>query len=266
MLGYHAKSPYNKSIREGLKNGIKTFQVMCSSPQRFEPPRPDVIMASVSSPIEKLLVHGPYWANISKDMGESIVQGTFKYYKLLSQYLQLLGPGRSLMVTHVGSRGTSSYENSVNYMKTWIEKWLKATESNSSILCLENDAGSRNGCKMGNLDLLSDIVKEFNSPRLGICIDTEHAYANGVKLSDLVNYLQYTRAVHLNAIPSNVKFGEHLDRHSETLLRDSKDGTLMELLAFVESIPNSIPIVLERADTKIALQDVEYLRSLYDTF
>jgi endonuclease IV len=59
---------------------------------------------------------------------------------------------------------------------------LKKTPSESTFL-MENAAG-QNGKIGGNLEELRWLLDQVNSPRLGWCLDTCHAFAGGYSLSD----------------------------------------------------------------------------------
>ena len=93
-----------------------------------------------------------------------------------------------------------------------------------------------------------------------MCLDTQHAYAAGDELFS-VNYRNNISMVHLNAIPKNVAYGGHLDRHSYTPLVESKNGInfIKKILALIQP---STPIILERMDYNIVIKDIQLLKAM----
>jgi endonuclease IV len=126
-------------------------------------------------------------------------------------------------------------------------------------ILIENDAGGKDN-PAPKLVHLNKVVKDLKSrlvTNIGICLDTEHAYASGDSLTPLDK--SSIDLVHLNAIPSNVRFGSHLDRHSTTALANSKNGT-----GFIRKILNGLnsgtPVILERMDCNIIHRDLRFLK------
>ncbi len=121
-------------------------------------------------------------------------------------------------------------------------------------LCLENTAGSMSSFSPDTSDL--DWISQKRIPWLGFCFDTEHAYAAG----EDVNRLNYWNAdiIHLNGIPPYVLRGGHLDRHSWTPLRKSKE---VKFINKVIEYAEDKPLVLERYDHDVVLDDIEFLKN-----
>lgn len=126
-------------------------------------------------------------------------------------------------------------------------------------LLVENDCGGKNN-PAPSIAMIAKVVKALKKAGLdiGMCVDTEHAYAAGDSLFPM-NYKDVVDLVHLNAIPKNVRYGGHLDRHSQTALSQSKNGT-----GFVKKIISSIkpgtPLILERTEYDIIQQDMSFLK------
>lgn len=109
---------------------------------------------------------------------------------------------------------------------------------------------------MGDLVKIKEVM---NSNSVGLCIDTQHAYAAGQDL----NKLPYDKAdvIHMNAVPPYVKHGGHLDRHSFTPLFKSKEGT--EFVSIIKkTVSTAVPIIMERRDLEISIRDVGFYRNL----
>src|SRR5262249_15620648 len=102
-----------------------------------------------------------------------------------------------------------------------LNRALSAT--NSVVPVLENMAGSAIGSKFSDLrDIISQIKPEFQS-RIGVCIDTCHAFAAGYDLRapeafrrtidefDRVVGIKYLKALHIN--DSKAPLGANRDLH-----------------------------------------------------
>ena len=127
-------------------------------------------------------------------------------------------------------------------------------------LLLENDAGGKSNPAPTLRNLTSVLRTLGPNINAGLCIDTEHAYAAGDSLFS-INFHEHASMIHLNAIPQNVIFGRHLDRHSLTPLSKSKNGTkfIKKILGLIRP---KTPLILERMDMQIALQDIKLLKGM----
>lgn len=135
----------------------------------------------------------------------------------------------------------------------------------SPVLLLENAAGQ--GTELGaSWDDFRKIAESLDHNYLGICLDTQHAFAAGITTwatyEDTNKILDEALAtgfpvelIHLN--DSRVPFGSHIDRHGSIgqgyIWKDNQDS-LIELLA--RCAEESRGIVLE---TPTQMSDLEYI-------
>ena len=169
--------------------------------------------------------------------------------------------GARYIVTHVGAISPNQTKSAQEVLYNFCMDWLEATNNHKTILCLECDAGSKKGTKKGSLSLLFNFVSRLNHPRIRICFDTEHAYANGFNLdSNKIDYLlesQFVSVVHLNSIPNEVELGSHLDRHTSTRITEGKEQDRIKYI-YEKAKLLSIPCILER-DINLVKDDIKYL-------
>ncbi len=134
-------------------------------------------------------------------------------------------------------------------------------------LFLENCAGQKG--TIGTLEELATIISGLKDPsKIGVCLDTQHSFASGIKLSELLNKfdsiigLKYLSVIHLNDSKSD--FNSHLDRHEN--LTEGKIGRA-ELKSFLtDPRIKNIPLILEvpgRGDGP-GKTDIDMARSLID--
>ncbi|MEQ1906763.1 MAG: deoxyribonuclease IV [Pirellulaceae bacterium] len=132
--------------------------------------------------------------------------------------------GISGVVMHPGAFTTSSAEMGLKAIATSLREIFAATDNIATRILLENTAGQGSclGWQFEQLAIMIDSVPE-HSDRLGVCIDTCHAFAAGYNLTtdggfaDMVKAMKNTfgleriRALHLN--DSKKELGSRVDRH-----------------------------------------------------
>ena len=243
--------------------GFRVFQVFLSPAdliQRVDRERVVGFSASLPSDIT-LVAHAPYFMNLCTTGDLKHWQASLRYLVRAGQIASQIGVSR--LVTHIGAiSGSQSITTGYYALFNFCSQWLELTEGLDVILCLENDAGSNTGKKIGSLKLLYKVIKEMKHPRIRMCFDTEHAYANGFDLSQediLQKVLAISSVVHLNAIPSYVERGSHIDRHSETLIQDSKEGPDPILKIARGSLERELPMILERRELWFLFQDYAFV-------
>ena len=205
--------------------GCTTFQIFTRNPRtwRFKPLEKDQTEAfrdkRKRSGFRLLVDHMPYLPNLA-----SPEKATMKRSRLcLGEEVQRCDAlGIDYLVTHVGSHlgrgtmlGVKNVSDAVNH--------ALASSDGETIILLENMAGQKNsvGSRFEELRLILDRVKMRK--RVGVCLDSCHAFASGFDLSgpeavsqsmavfeDSVGY-GCIKVVHLN--DSKGALGSNLDRH-----------------------------------------------------
>ncbi len=134
---------------------------------------------------------------------------------------------------------------------------------------IENTAGQ--GTNLGySFEQLAYLVKVIGRPgRVGICLDTCHAYAAGYDLVSEDGYAwtmgQFEKhlgfdllaGMHLN--DSKSKLSGHLDRHNSIGMGELGEDTFRRLMR--DSRLDDIPLVLETIDETLWAGEIERLRS-----
>jgi endonuclease IV len=177
------------------------------------------------------------------------------------------------LVVHPGYRGTArstakilEEAESRDVFLESLDRLEPLLEASNVMLCVENGAGSRSGLQMASIDLLLDVVRQMDSSYIGLCYDTQHAWANGEDVEMRVLAARLCNVMHLNPSPAKAKFGRHLDRHGKTSLRNSVGLREEQLEYEFHHAGRDVPIILERkADLRISrnliIQDLETIES-----
>ncbi|RKP23646.1 xylose isomerase-like protein [Syncephalis pseudoplumigaleata] len=167
-----------------------------------------------------IMPHGTYLVNL----GNPNIEKRRRFYRTFLDELQrcdLLGIDRYNF--HPGSTvGACTKQESIGYIAECINK---AHADTDKVICvLENSAGAGNtiGAVFEELAAIIDGVKD--KTRVGVCLDTCHAFAAGYNLSTEDGYaammdefertigLAYLRGVHLN--DSSAPLASRRDRHA----------------------------------------------------
>ena len=164
-----------------------------------------------------IFVHLPYLINLASPQRELYQRSLIALIEDLQRSATI---GASFLIMHVGSATDTS--KGLKRISDGINKAL-ARAKNKVTLLLENTAGSGNelGSDFDQLKTIMDRVAD--SERVGICLDTAHAFAAGYDLrnpsqiSQTLDALDQTiglcrlHLIHLN--DTKVECGSHTDRH-----------------------------------------------------
>lgn len=270
LVGFHVGGgleTFKEKLPLMYKEGYRLFQIFLSSPRSLGFPDLKKLkkFLEIAPPGTTFIVHGPFCISLVSDPVGRVWQNTLRYYINASAACEYLGIRN--IVTHIGSVSNGQGKKSGFYnLVNFCYKWLERTHGHKTILNLENSAGSKNGRRIGSVALLYNAVKMIDHPRIRLCFDVEHAYANGFDIDDdakIDKVLEYTNVVHLNAIPENVVKGGHLDRHSYTLIKESKNGPDEIVNIGKKAFLRNIPIILERRGDHILVEDFSYLADIF---
>ncbi|QJQ95857.1 MULTISPECIES: deoxyribonuclease IV [Halomonadaceae] len=213
---------------------------------------------------EQILPHDSYLINLGHPEAEGLKKSRDAFIDELQRCEQL---GLSLLNFHPGSHLNKIDESEcLKRIADSINEALARTRGVTAVI--ENTAGQ--GSNLGwRFEHLAEIIEQVeDKSRVGVCIDTCHAFAAGYDLRtakactatldelDAVVGMKYLRGMHLNDAKSTL--GSRVDRHHSlgqgniglegftTLMRDPRtDG---------------IPMILETIDPDIWSEEIDWLR------
>jgi deoxyribonuclease-4 len=163
----------------------------------------------------KVNTHIPYLCNPSSPNNEVYK----KSRDMLIQNANICAKLNIPLVIHTGSHLNKGFSYSFNRLTTLINYVLDNTKAE---ILIENSAGYKNSVG-SNIDELSTIIEASSSSKLGLCIDTAHAFAAGYDIAtesginsfvselELKIGLEKIKLFHLN--DSKYALGSGLDRH-----------------------------------------------------
>ena len=227
MVGLHisAAGSLELAFDRAKEVGANTFQIFTRNPNqwKFKPIPEETVSAfrqkREESGFRRVVDHMPYLPNLA-----SPEKATMKIsrYTLDEELKRCEALGIDYLVVHLGSHlGRGAAVGIANIASACNQ--AIASSPGSTLILLENMAGQKNcvGARFEEIRAILDRVKD--SERVGVCLDTCHAFASGFDLGndeavgitmglfgDIVG-MDKLRAVHLN--DSKGPLGSHLDRH-----------------------------------------------------
>lgn len=201
--------------------------------------------------------HGVYLVNLATDK-EDYLKASIESLRF---YQDLAGKiGGEGTIFHLGSGEGERTVVGLNRVLAATPKGVK--------LFLENAAGQ--GKTMGKtFEQLAELINAVEEPeKIGVCLDTQHAFAAGYDLSKVLNDfdriigLNYLNVIHCN--DSKTDFGSNVDRHEN--LGDGKIGRKILKEFITDPRLKDVPFILEVPGDGDGprKEDIDKLKSLAD--
>lgn len=212
-----------------------------------------------------ILPHDSYLINLGNPEYEALEKSRAAFIDELQRADQL---GLQLLNFHPGSHlNQISEHNCLLRIAESIN--IALSETQNVIAVIENTAGQ--GTNLGyRFEHLATIIEHVeDKTRVGVCIDTCHAFAGGYDLttfaaaestfkefSNIVGF-EYLRGMHLNDAKSTL--GSRVDRHHS--LGEGNIGKDVFTYIMRDDRFNHIPLILETINPDIWADEISWLRS-----
>ncbi|CNB95678.1 endonuclease IV [Yersinia frederiksenii] len=213
----------------------------------------------------QILPHDSYLINLGHPVTEALEKSREAFIDEMVRCQQL---GLSLLNFHPGSHLLQIDEDQcLARIAESINIALDASEGVTAVI--ENTAGqgSNLGFKFEHLAAIIDGVEDKS--RMGVCIDTCHAFAAGYdlrteadcehtfnQLGEIVGF-QYLRGMHLNDAKS--EFNSRVDRHHS--LGEGNIGKTVFSYIMRDPRFDNIPLILETVNPDIWAEEIAWLKS-----
>lgn len=254
--------------------GAGAFALFTRNPSRWrsEPLLPSEIDAFKRNCEEcgysaaQILAHDSYLINLGAKDPKKLFLSRTAFLDEMERCEQL---GLTMLNFHPGSHlNEISPEECLDRIADSINKTLDATTGVKAVI--ENTAGQ--GSNLGySFEQIAHIIDRIeDKSRVGVCIDSCHAYAAGYDLAtdegyaamwnefDRVIGLNYLSGMHLN--DSKKGLGSHVDRH-ESMGKGAIGMRFFELL-MADKRMNGIPLILETPDPSLWAEEIAALYRL----
>ena len=275
-LGAHVSvaGGMNLAIERGTDLGCEAIQVFVKNASQWQgKPLVDhdvesFRQAHATSSIGPLVAHASYLINLAANKPDNLDKSRAALTDELERCHRLGIPG---LVVHPGAHLGAGVEAGLDLIAASLREVLLALPDNATKVLLENTAGQ--GTYVGyRLEHLAEIRNLVAQPsRIGICVDTCHAYAAGYDLHDPSGYADFLSTLselfgkdepscfHLN--DSKYPLGAKRDRHANL----GKGEIPLEVFERLLHEPQlqSVPMILETPmgdDSEGHRRDLEILR------
>ena len=229
LLGIHVSiaGGIYESITRAQDLGCTAMQIFTRDPRQWRITKfkakdiEEFKRRRASSGIEKIFIHIPYLINLASPV-HSLFRGSITAYTQDMRQARALGV--EYMVTHMGSHKKSGEKRGLKKIAIALNRILELTEGSPVKILLENTAGAGSWLGYTFEHHAAIIEKIEQKDRIGICLDTCHAYAAGYDLATnkgyslLMNEIEKSvglkRLVLVHCNDTRDSLGSHRDRHA----------------------------------------------------
>ncbi|MDP3062819.1 MAG: deoxyribonuclease IV [Chloroflexota bacterium] len=186
-IGAHvsASGGLDKVIDRAVEIGAEAIQIFGSAPQSWRyKEAPEEQIASFkeqarAAGIQPVYLHAIYLINLGTPVAENLEKGVDSLVVHMTLAARLAAAG---VIFHAGSHKGAGYEGIFQQTVDAIHRVLAASPE-GPWLVIENSAGM--GQHIGaRFEEIGRILVAVDSPRVKVCLDTQHAYAAGYNLAD----------------------------------------------------------------------------------
>lgn len=276
LIGHHVSAAGGVQNAPGNAHDLKceVYQFFTRSPQGGAAPKltPDIVAAFKTGnekySIPRTYVHTPYFINFAsanprlRHGSIAIVRGELERSSLL---------GVTAVMTHLGSAKDMTEAQATKLVADATKEILNGY-TGSTLFLLENSAGAGQvvGDTLEELATLIKAVPATQRKKLGICLDTCHAFASGydlrtkaavdafLKKFDKLIGLSYLKLIHAN--DSMTDFGAHRDRHEH--IGEGKIGLVGFKALCANPKLKNIDLILETPHDSKHIKDIALLKKL----
>ncbi len=227
-IGAHVRASGGvwKAVEAGVGLGCEAIQFFAGSPRTWRPTlysdkdAARFIAARAASGISFAVIHTIYLINLASNREDLYENSVHSLVGALRAAEQLQADA---IVTHIGSHQGAGFSAGLSRVAAALRRALAESEGSSVRLLLENTAGAGGTMGVNFAELGAMIEAADFHPRLGLCVDTAHAFAAGFDLrtaeglDDTLSRVEaecgLERLVMLHLNDSKAPLGSNRDRH-----------------------------------------------------
>lgn len=227
LLGAHVSisGGYLNAVNEAQRLGIDAIQIFTKN-QRFwrekeitEAEGRAFRDACSRQGVKQAFSHSIYLISMGSE-NEEIAEKSMLSLAMELERCRILGLSHTVL--HPGTAGTLPTSSAIKKIGDRIKKVLQATKKNPVKILIENTAGQGKSVG-GRIENIAELVDHIGSKRIGVCIDTCHAFAAGYDIRPVKGLEKFLSEIdkriglekllcfHLN--DSKGALGSKLDRH-----------------------------------------------------
>jgi len=257
LIGAHvaARGGIHAAVDNGLAVGAEVIQTHPTPAQMWRPlhleevDRELYLAKYAASGLRGHYLHAVYLINLASPK-ETLLRSSVTS---LVDYMELAASlGAEGVVFHPGSHLGAGFDTVVAQIATAIREVIDRSPTGRARLLVENSAGS-GGCVGRSFEEVARIVEATASDRVGVCLDTQHAFASGYDvrdaggvartLDDFDRLIGFERLGLVHANDSARALGSNADRHAN--IGDGEIGAAGFRLLLADPRMRRVPWVLE---------------------
>jgi deoxyribonuclease-4 len=257
LIGAHvaARGGIHTAVDNALAIGAEVIQTHPTPAQMWRPlhleeaDRELYLAKYAASGLRGHYLHAVYLINLASPK-ETLLRSSVTS---LVDYMELAASlGAEGVVFHPGSHLGAGFDTVVAQIATAIREVIDRSPTGRARLLVENSAGS-GGCVGRSFEEVARIVEATASDRVGVCLDTQHAFASGYDvrdaggvartLDDFDRLIGFERLGLVHANDSARALGSNADRHAN--IGDGEIGAAGFRLLLADPRMRRVPWVLE---------------------
>ncbi len=226
-IGTHVSSSKSLDLvfDRALEVGANSIQFFLRSPrswawiERSDKEKIDFLNKKNKLNLSPLVVHASYLFNLAsfdKDLIKKSIEGVIQELNLCEEL------GIDYYVIHPGKTKGRPIEEGIKKIVESLEEIFSKVKLHKTTFLIETLAG-QNGEVGSKLEDIYEILKNFRSENVGVCVDTCHIFAAGYNISDEEGFIDFkkqlnsllglemVKVVHCN--DSKAPFNSKKDRH-----------------------------------------------------
>jgi deoxyribonuclease IV len=228
LLGAHVSisGGYINAAIEAHRLGINTIQIFTKNQQQWKEkivsPEEGKAFRDACNKygVKQAFSHAIYLISLGSD-NEEIAEKSMLSLAMELERCRVLGLSHTVL--HPGAAGFSGKAEAIIKIGDKIKKVLSAVQNNPVKILIENTAGQGTSIG-GKIEYIADLITHIKSNKVGVCVDTCHAFAAGYDIRTLQGTKQFFKELdkkigldkilcfHLN--DSKGALGSKIDRHT----------------------------------------------------
>lgn len=252
---------FAKVPQRAKEEGCDCFQIFVSNPRSWQKPESDknniTEFKNLCSDLElsPVVVHATYLINLAAPEQEKYKKS---FEHLLMQYQISAELAAKYFVLHPGSHKGEGLAKGTKKIAAALNKVFRKIK-NGPVLLLENTSGSGN-CIGKTPKELADIAEQINNKdKIGVCIDTCHAFAAGYNIAEKNGFRklvsEYDNSIYpgciklIHANDSKTELSSNKDRHTHIGLGHIGKEGFKNILSYNRKL--DLPVILETPTDKV---------------
>jgi len=217
---------YLNAVAEARRLGIDTMQIFTKNQRMWkeklieEAEGKAFIRACEQNGIKQVFSHTIYLISMAST-DDSIAEKSL--LSLAAELERCRTLGLTHTVLHPGFAGKLPMQEAIQLVSDRIKMVLKATIGNPVKILIENTAGQGSSIG-GKIEHIGRLISSIHSERVGLCIDTCHAFAAGYDIRNAAALKMFFKKIHnetgsgkllcFHLNDSKGALGSRLDRHA----------------------------------------------------